>query len=71
VQDKCRQEMPPLIEDTPGHQFRCWFPVDVSVAPPQPTDRPAADFEAGTGRLDQAAPKQKLFEPRPTAGRDD
>ena len=55
----------------PGHQYRCWFPVDVSVAVPEPADRPAVDFEAGTGRLDQAAPKQKLFEPRPTARRED
>jgi oligopeptide/dipeptide ABC transporter ATP-binding protein len=71
VQDKCRQEMPPLIEDTPGHQFRCWFPVDVSVAVPEPADRPAADYEPGAGRLDQAAPKQKLFEPRSNARRQD
>jgi peptide/nickel transport system ATP-binding protein len=28
VQDKCRTEMPPLIPAaTPGHEFRCWFPV--------------------------------------------
>ena len=28
VQDRCRQEEPPLIEGpTPGHHFRCWFPV--------------------------------------------
>jgi oligopeptide/dipeptide ABC transporter ATP-binding protein len=27
VQDKCRNEAPPLIEDEPGHTFRCWFPV--------------------------------------------
>jgi peptide/nickel transport system ATP-binding protein len=28
VQDKCRQEEPPLIPGTtPGHEFRCWFPV--------------------------------------------
>jgi peptide/nickel transport system ATP-binding protein len=28
VQDKCRQEEPPLIPgSTPGHEFRCWFPV--------------------------------------------
>jgi oligopeptide/dipeptide ABC transporter ATP-binding protein len=66
AQDKCRQEMPPLIEDTPGHQYRCWFPVDVSVAVPEPTDRPADDYQPGTGPLDKAAPKQKLFEPRNT-----
>jgi peptide/nickel transport system ATP-binding protein len=28
VQDRCRLEQPPLIEaDTPGHLFRCWYPV--------------------------------------------
>ena len=28
VQDRCREEQPPLIEaTTPGHRFRCWFPV--------------------------------------------
>jgi peptide/nickel transport system ATP-binding protein len=28
VQDKCRAEEPPLIAaSTPGHEFRCWFPV--------------------------------------------
>ena len=37
AQDKCREEMPPLVDgDTPGHQFRCWFPVGstpVSIGP--------------------------------------
>jgi peptide/nickel transport system ATP-binding protein len=28
VQERCRVEQPPLIEaDTPGHLFRCWYPV--------------------------------------------
>ena len=28
VQDRCREEQPPLIEaETPGHLFRCWYPV--------------------------------------------
>jgi peptide/nickel transport system ATP-binding protein len=28
VQEKCRVEEPPLIPAaTPGHEFRCWFPV--------------------------------------------
>jgi peptide/nickel transport system ATP-binding protein len=28
VQDRCRDEQPPLVEgDTPGHLFRCWYPV--------------------------------------------
>jgi oligopeptide/dipeptide ABC transporter ATP-binding protein len=30
---KCRAEQPPLIEaDTPGHLYRCWFPVPDQVA---------------------------------------
>ncbi len=28
VQDKCREELPPLVEaEDPGHLYRCWFPV--------------------------------------------
>jgi peptide/nickel transport system ATP-binding protein len=28
VQDKCREEEPPLLPaSTAGHEFRCWFPV--------------------------------------------
>jgi oligopeptide/dipeptide ABC transporter ATP-binding protein len=28
VQDQCREEQPPLFDGpTPGHQYRCWFPV--------------------------------------------
>jgi peptide/nickel transport system ATP-binding protein len=28
VQDRCREEEPPLIpSETPGHEYRCWFPV--------------------------------------------
>jgi oligopeptide/dipeptide ABC transporter ATP-binding protein len=28
AQDKCREEMPPLVAtDAPDHQYRCWFPV--------------------------------------------
>jgi oligopeptide/dipeptide ABC transporter ATP-binding protein len=28
VQDRCREEQPPLLPAaTPGHRFRCWFPV--------------------------------------------
>jgi oligopeptide/dipeptide ABC transporter ATP-binding protein len=34
VQDKCRAEMPPLIEaETPGHEYRCWFPIPLRPAP--------------------------------------
>jgi oligopeptide/dipeptide ABC transporter ATP-binding protein len=27
VQEKCVQELPPLVESEPGHWYRCWFPV--------------------------------------------
>jgi peptide/nickel transport system ATP-binding protein len=27
AQDRCREEEPPLVETTPGHEYRCWFPV--------------------------------------------
>ena len=29
VQDRCRQEQPPLLRgELPGHEYRCWYPVD-------------------------------------------
>jgi peptide/nickel transport system ATP-binding protein len=27
VQDRCTEEEPPLLEVSPGHEYRCWFPV--------------------------------------------
>jgi peptide/nickel transport system ATP-binding protein len=31
VQDKCLTEEPPLVQaETPGHLYRCWFPVDTA-----------------------------------------
>jgi oligopeptide/dipeptide ABC transporter ATP-binding protein len=28
AQDRCLEELPPLMEaDTPGHLYRCWYPV--------------------------------------------
>ncbi|HEY8216985.1 MAG TPA: ABC transporter ATP-binding protein [Acidimicrobiia bacterium] len=27
VQDRCREEEPPLQLASPGHEYRCWFPV--------------------------------------------
>jgi oligopeptide/dipeptide ABC transporter ATP-binding protein len=28
AQERCREEMPPLRDaETPGHQYRCWYPV--------------------------------------------
>jgi oligopeptide/dipeptide ABC transporter ATP-binding protein len=39
VQDRCREEQPPLLAGTvPGHEYRCWFPV----GGPAPA-RPASD----------------------------
>ncbi len=39
AQPKCAAEEPPLIEaETPGHYFRCWFPVNApTLAMPDPT----------------------------------
>ena len=34
AQQRCRDEMPPLLEGAPGHLYRCWYPVgDVTVRP--------------------------------------
>jgi len=27
VQERCLVEEPPLVEDSPGHVYRCWYPV--------------------------------------------
>ena len=31
AQDRCRTEEPPLIDDGDGHEYRCWFPVDLDA----------------------------------------
>jgi oligopeptide/dipeptide ABC transporter ATP-binding protein len=32
VQDRCREEAPPLVEaETPGHLYACWYPVGSDV----------------------------------------
>ena len=32
VESRCRQEEPPLVAgDAPGHEYRCWHPVEVAV----------------------------------------
>jgi peptide/nickel transport system ATP-binding protein len=50
VQDKCRTEEPPLLDtDTPGHAFRCWFPVGT------PEGRAALERNRTEGRLPVAA----------------
>ena len=64
AQAKCRAEEPPLVEaDTPGHLYRCWFPVGTcraerSSRPPTtcrrrgraPATRPAAEVEPSSRR---------------------
>jgi oligopeptide/dipeptide ABC transporter ATP-binding protein len=33
VQDKCRQEKPPLVQGSvPGHSYACWYPLSEPVA---------------------------------------
>jgi oligopeptide/dipeptide ABC transporter ATP-binding protein len=27
AQDRCHKEAPPLVEDQPGHAYRCWYPL--------------------------------------------
>ena len=40
AREKCAQEEPPLVEaETPGHYYKCWFPVG-TVEPTRPLDAP-------------------------------
>jgi len=32
VQDKCREEHPPLLDSGNGHLYRCWFPLGHTIA---------------------------------------
>ena len=32
AQARCHAEQPPLVEDEPGHAYRCWYPVGTTVA---------------------------------------
>ena len=45
VQDRCREEQPPLVPaDIPGHEYRCWFPVDgPTLASSAPLSAPSAE----------------------------
>ena len=46
--------------DTPGHEYRCWFPVGTPEGrAARRRNRPAADFDAGTDGVDQAAPSRR------------
>ncbi len=53
AQDKCRQEAPPLTADTPGHDYRCWFPVD---GPKLRVPAAASAAPASMGADDAAGP---------------
>ena len=50
VQDKCRQEMPPLLPASgPDHEFRCWFPVGT------PEGKEALARNLAEGKVPEAA----------------
>jgi oligopeptide/dipeptide ABC transporter ATP-binding protein len=34
AQDRCRAEAAPLVEEEPGHAYRCWYPLPARVTPP-------------------------------------
>jgi peptide/nickel transport system ATP-binding protein len=62
VQDKCRTEEPPLLDsDTPGHAFRCWFPVGT------PEGRAALERNRAEGLLPVAAAEDAVPEADATA----
>jgi peptide/nickel transport system ATP-binding protein len=44
--DRCRTEEPPLVEDEPGHAFRCFHPVDPVGAASAAAADPGADGSA-------------------------
>jgi oligopeptide/dipeptide ABC transporter ATP-binding protein len=51
AQRRCRDEEPPLQEaSTPGHVYRCWFPVGT------PEGRDALERNLSQGRIDAGAP---------------
>ena len=57
---RCLEEEPPLIEaDTPGHLYRCWFPVGT------PASKEALDRNLAAARRRPA--RRSLVERRPTA----
>jgi peptide/nickel transport system ATP-binding protein len=51
VQDRCREEQPPLTPGTvPGHEFRCWFPVGTSAGTAALEVNQAAGITPDAGR---------------------
>jgi oligopeptide/dipeptide ABC transporter ATP-binding protein len=57
VQEKCRNEAPPLVEAEPGHSFRCWFPVGASPVTIEP--KPATAAAAGEGGGGDGGPTEE------------
>ncbi|MGH9026943.1 MAG: ABC transporter ATP-binding protein [Acidimicrobiia bacterium] len=54
VQDRCRDEEPPLIPGpTPGHEYRCWFPVGTPQGKEALAKNRRAAAVAGDGHGDQ------------------
>jgi oligopeptide/dipeptide ABC transporter ATP-binding protein len=56
VQDKCRTEMPPLLESEPGHWYRCWFPVGSGAPVTVRTGGSALGGEGGLAAPEGRAP---------------
>jgi len=49
AQPRCHAQAPPLVESSPGHAFRCWYPVGTGPAPGDGNG-------ARTGAYDRSAP---------------
>ena len=50
AQEKCHAEEPPLVEaETPGHYFKCWFPVGHAGGQGSPRAQPRRRTAAGAG----------------------
>jgi oligopeptide/dipeptide ABC transporter ATP-binding protein len=77
AQDKCVHEQPPLIEaETPGHFYRCWFPVGtplgeqalaVNVARAEVGEGPLAAVAAADAVPVDAAPPDRVPVATPAA----
>ncbi len=66
VQDKCRTDEPPLVPaETPGHFYRCWFPVG-SPEGHEALERNLAAIARGTSATN-GAPSSDPIEPNPAA----
>jgi peptide/nickel transport system ATP-binding protein len=64
VQDKCREEEPPLMPaSTPGHEFRCWFPVGTPEGREALARNRRAASVAGDGRGETPATATSTTDP--------